>query len=102
MVQGLLSWHDFDFVVLQAIQQELISILWEKPLNIVPVFPWEALYNIIPNQSRLAFYKLLNVYIYNFTAKEFSIYGLEVFLKEMVKITREDLAGFFYCIITIN
>ena len=68
----------------------------------VPVFPQEALYNIIPSQSGLAFYKLLNIYVYNLTAEEFSIYGLEVFLKEIVKIIREDLTGFFYYIITIN
>ena len=102
MVRGLLFQHNFDFMVLQAMQWELISILQEKPLNIVPMFPWEALYNIIPSQSGLAFYKLFNVYIYNFAVKELSIYSLEVFLKEMVKMTRENLAGFFYYIVTIN
>jgi hypothetical protein len=35
-------------------------------------------------------------------AKELSIYNLEVFLKEIVKIIREDLIDFFYYIITIN
>ena len=68
----------------------------------VPMFPQEALYNIIPSQSGFAFYKLLNIYIHNFTAEELSIYSLEVFFKETVKITREDLIGFFYYIVTIN
>ena len=102
MVWGLLSQHNFDFMVLWAMWWELISILQEKPLDIVPVFPWEALYNIISSQSGLAFYKLFNVYIHNFVAEELSIYGLEVFLKETVKITGEDLVGFFYYIVTIN
>jgi hypothetical protein len=35
-------------------------------------------------------------------AKELSIYNLEVFLKEIIKIIREDLIGFFYYIITID
>jgi hypothetical protein len=35
-------------------------------------------------------------------AEELSIYNLEVFFKEMVKIIKEDLIGFFYYIITIN
>jgi hypothetical protein len=35
-------------------------------------------------------------------AEELSIYSLEVFLKETVKIIREDLTGFFYYIVTIN
>jgi len=35
-------------------------------------------------------------------AEELSIYSLEVFLKETVKITKENLAGFFYYIVTIN
>jgi hypothetical protein len=34
--------------------------------------------------------------------EELSIYSLEVFLKETVKIIREDLAGFFHYIITID
>ena len=34
--------------------------------------------------------------------EKLSIYSLEVFLKETIKITREDLAGFFYYIVTIN
>ena len=68
----------------------------------VPMFPQEVLYNIVPSQSGLAFYKLLNVYIYNFAAEELSIYSLEVFLKEMVKIIKKNLIGFFYYIVTIN
>jgi hypothetical protein len=30
------------------------------------------------------------------------MYNLEIFLKETVKIIKEDLTGFFHCIITIN
>ena len=68
----------------------------------VPIFPQEMLYNIIPSQGGLTFYKLFNVCVYNFAAEELSIYSPEVFLKETVKITREDLVGFFYYIVTIN
>jgi hypothetical protein len=35
-------------------------------------------------------------------AEELSIYSLEVFLKEIVEMIREDLVGFFYYIVTIN
>jgi hypothetical protein len=35
-------------------------------------------------------------------AEELSIYSPEVFLKEIVKIIREDLVGFFYYIVIID
>ena len=53
-------------------------------------------------KARLPFYKFLNICIYNLAAKKLSIYSLKVFLKEIVKITREDLIYFFYYIVTIN